>query len=135
MRRSRDELARNTLAGAVTTSVCVAILNPVDVLRIRWQTRPATATATAPATDDSLARFAARAAREEGLTRVWSRGLGVNMASVALSSGFRQGVYPTARDAVIAARGGSDKRAADMALAGFASGAVGFLLATPFFAA
>jgi len=130
LERSRRELARNVVAGGATTSACVGLLNPVDVLRIRLQTAPPHA-----ARGGALALARETLLRGEGLASVWRRGLGVNMLSTALSSGLRQGLYPTVRDAVVAARGGAAKSAGDMAAAGFLSGALGFFLATPLFAA
>ena len=131
--RSRKELARNTVAGAVTTASVVALLNKLDVLRIQWQTRPRSA---GPPQQETLRAFATHVLRTQGVVSVWTRGLGVNAMSVALSSGIRQGFYPTVRDVVVAWRGpNSSKSAFDMAASGLLSGAIGFFLATPFFAA
>ena len=61
---------------------------------------------------------------------LWGTGLGTNMSSVAVSSGVRLGCYPLIRDVML---GGEEKTPMVMWLAGFVSGSMGFLLASPLF--
>jgi hypothetical protein len=134
--QSRSELSRNLIASSLTTAFCVSVLNPLDVLRIRWQTRPPGVVIITNKSADNIIAFTKSTLRTNTLTQLWTCGIGVNAMSVALSSGFRQGLYPTVRDTLIWLRGPtSSKSIFDMWFGGFISGAIGFFLATPFFAA
>jgi len=84
--KSRSELSRNIVAAASTTAFCVSLLNPLDVLRIKWQTRPQNDAR-------SMTQFAKDVTRQgQGIIRgLYLPGLGVNAASVACSSGLRLG--------------------------------------------
>lgn len=128
-RKNLDELGANMLAGALCTSFSVAVWNPLDTLRIRWQVLAASERAA----HGGLVDFARTVVAREGLVRgLWTPGCVAHSTSVFLSSGIRLGFYPTLRDA-FAGEGG--KHAGHMWLAGFSAGAVGFFLANPLFQA
>lgn len=138
LNQSKQELARNIIAAASTTAFCVSLLNPLDVLRIKWQTRPPAN--GSPPGESSLWRFAAKITREGGgiINALYRPGLGVNAASVACSSGLRLGLYPVTKDSLSFLLGHDealDTRPQIMLASGFLSGALGFFLATPLFTA
>ena len=131
--KSKSELTRNIIAAASTTAFCVSLLNPLDVLRIKWQTRP-------KSDSRSMWIFARDVTREGGgiWRGLYKPGLGVNAASVSCSSGCRLGLYPVTKDTVsflLAHNEAHDTKPFVMFLSGFISGAIGFFIATPFFTA
>jgi len=121
------ELRLNILAGSMCTAFSVALWNPLDTIRIRWQVAP-------PASMGSgIVGFSREIVRSEGLVRgLWIPGCGAHASAVAISSGVRLGFYPTLRDMIT---GDKEKDALSMWLAGFLAGAVGFTIANPFFQA
>lgn len=128
--KSQRELVRNILAASSTTAFCVAVMNPIDVLRIRWQTKPAALSHL------SMSEFVAQQTSGPGfLRRIYLPGVGVNAASVATSSGLRLGLYPLTKDVVCKLVDAGEASSSIMFASGFLSGALGFLLATPFFTA
>eukprot|EP00808_Paulinella_micropora_P006681 g52247.t1 len=135
--KNARDMSLNMIAGGCTTALCVALLNPLDVMRVRWQTLPPPQiSAGSLQRPTSLLQLASETLSREGLWRIYRCGLGVTVASVTVSSGLRLGLYPSVRDSLVVLRGGaSTKRPLEMWFAGFLSGALGFFLATPFFAA
>ena len=115
----------NVLCGGGTTALVVALMNPLDVLRIRFQTR---------LTKVGALQFAAEQWHQHGV-RLWLPGLGVNAMSVAVSSGLRIGTYPAIRDRLVDVLRVPSKDPATLLMAGLLSGTLGFALATPLFAA
>lgn len=119
-----------------TVSACITMLtNPLDCLRVRWQVLPR---AQANAMTGGLVGYARLVIAQEGFVRgLWRPGLGANCLAVFNCTGIRVGVYPTVRDALLAASGsGSSQRdGPTMMAAGLLSGALSFLIATPFFGA
>jgi Mitochondrial carrier protein len=131
--QTRRELVRNMVAAASTTMVVVSLLNPLDVLRIKWQTRPSTH-------QGSLLAFARLETQNGGgvYRALYRPGLGVNAASVGCSSGFRLGIYPVTKELVsklFAMDEMKETKPQIMFLSGFISGSIGFFLATPLFTA
>lgn len=129
--RSWKEMTRNIFAASVSTAICVSIMNPLDVLRIRWQTQNRV----------PLSEFLRHNTRSGVLRSLVLPGIGVNAASVALATGIRLGLYPVTRDTLAtqsflqAPRQQHTPGPHVMLLSGFLTGALGFFLATPFFTA
>jgi len=71
-------------------------------------------------------------ARHGLLRGLWQPGCVAHMSAVYFSSGVRLGFYPYVRDVIA---GPNEKDMAHMWLAGFATGAIGFWAANPFFQA
>ncbi|GBG30226.1 Mitochondrial substrate carrier family protein ucpB [Hondaea fermentalgiana] len=126
-RRNLEELKLNILAGSSCTAFSVAVFNPLDTVRIRWQV------ATAEDRALGIRGFARKVVANEGFVRgFWVPGCVAHSSAVAVSSGMRLGFYPTLRDLLA---GDKDKSAFHMWLAGFSAGAVGFTIANPLFQA
>ncbi|KAG8461173.1 hypothetical protein KFE25_002362 [Diacronema lutheri] len=123
------------MSGAVSAGITV-LTNPLDCLRVRWQVLPH---ARARETAGGLVGFAREIVAREGFAAgLWRPGLGANMLAVFNCTGIRIGIYPTVRDALLAAtgsRGAAERDGATMAAAGLLSGALSFFVATPFFQA
>jgi len=125
--KSLQELRLNVLAGSMCTATSVAITNPLDTLRIRWQI------ATKENAGKRIYNFGTRIIQKEGLFKgLWFPGCLAHMGAVSISSGIRLGFYPTIRDLIAE---DEDKNALHMWSAGFIAGAAGFWLANPLFQA
>eukprot|EP00937_MAST-01D_sp_MAST-1D-sp2_P007864 g7864.t1 len=121
------ELRLNFAASCVCGSSAVALFNPLDCLRVRWQTLPAEGVR-----GTSLAGFGARIVAEEGLWRgLWAPGLFANSLGIGCSTGLRLGLYPTVRDAMGEAFGAGGKTSGAMFAAGLFSGSLGYFISTP----
>lgn len=132
--KSQQEMWRNIFAASSTTSFCVAAMNPIDVLRIKWQTQPFNASSL------SMSQFMSSQIKQcqttrEFFTKLYLPGIGVNAMSVGTSSGLRLGLYPVTKEVVCTLAGSIEANSAIMFSSGFLSGALGFFLATPFFTA
>ena len=133
--KSKRELLRNILAASTTTAICVSLLNPLDVLRIKWQTKPVSND------QQSMGKFIKDIIYKENrgiFNNLYRPGLGVNAASVACSSGIRLGLYPVTKDSISKVLNHDnqlDTKPFVMLISGFLSGALGFFLATPLFTA
>eukprot|EP00428_Durinskia_dybowskii_P044122 CAMPEP_0170342512 /NCGR_PEP_ID=MMETSP0116_2-20130129/72414_1 /TAXON_ID=400756 /ORGANISM="Durinskia baltica, Strain CSIRO CS-38" /LENGTH=115 /DNA_ID=CAMNT_0010596131 /DNA_START=14 /DNA_END=357 /DNA_ORIENTATION=+ len=91
------EVARDVIAGGVSTAAVSALLNPIDVLKTRRQIARSSRTAL------EEARLALQA---DGPWRgLWRPGLTASIARELLYSGCTKGFYPAARDAVAPADG------------------------------
>ena len=84
---------KNGLAGGSSAAVAVALLNPLDTIKTRWQTRPQ---GTAVGSMHELGVQIVRA--EGGLVRaMWLPGLVANASSILISTSTRMGLYPLFR--------------------------------------
>ena len=83
-------LASSTCAGFV-----VALFNPLDCLRIRWQI----ASADVQVKSLGQTRYALQVVSREGLVKgLWAPGVGSNAAACFLARGIGLGAYPSLRD-------------------------------------
>ena len=97
-----SELARDILAGGLSTSIVSGVLNPMDVIKTRLQLH------TGEFGTAGRALASARAiVAEGGLVGLWTPGLVASLAREMLYSGCTKGLYPLARDTVASlTRGG-----------------------------
>ena len=121
------ELGLNTVAAGIAGGIQPALFNPLDCLRVRIQV------ASAPSAPSTLRTGLVFAQRQGYWAALHGPGLLWNICAVAASQGLRMGLYPTIRDAIISVSPGDGKSAADVAVAGFATGAVGYLIANPLY--
>lgn len=125
------DLLKNSLASGIAGFLQPCLFNPLDVLRLRFQ--------TARDVDCSLAGFTKRIVASEGAIRgLYIPGLTVNIAAVSLTQGLRMGIYPDVRDALTSCfeemsltGGGSKKGPVAMTVAGLLSGAFGYFACAP----
>ena len=100
----------------------VALLNPLDCLRVRWQMETAS-------NFRSMWALGAHVVQTEGLwVGLWRPALLTNASSIAVSGGLRLGFYPIVRDAL-----GKHKTPVIMFTAGLATGAAGYAISCPIF--
>lgn len=132
LRKSRQELQKNTVAGTLTGATTICLTQPLDTLRCRWQV----------ASGQTLVSLARGVVADEGLWGgLWRPGFGPNVLGMAIAVGGRNGFYPTARDAIswltsastAGASGPEVKKAGagGMFAAGLVSGMASYLLASP----
>jgi len=83
---------KNGLAGGSSAAVAVALLNPLDTIKTRWQTRPGTAVG-------SMHELGVQIVRSEGgfVRAMWLPGLVANASSILISTSTRMGLYPLFR--------------------------------------
>lgn len=101
LKKEHRDLLLNMAASGSVGAACVGALNPLDTVRIRWQTKGSdimaggTAAATVAeveAMPAGISSFAKRIIARQGLVQgLWYPGLGANCAAICLSTGFRLG--------------------------------------------
>lgn len=107
----------------------IALTNPLDCLKQRWQVEP-------PGGKRSLGAFALSIIRDEGLVRgLWAPGIALNMCACTISVGTRLGMYPMVRDRLQPAASTSrlQRGGVGMFLSGLLGGALGYMAGSPFF--
>lgn len=125
-----NELTRNVAAASVAGACQPVLFNPLDTLRIRWQTAASVAV-SAGAEGGGMLPFTLQILRSEGVWRgLYRPGLLFNLIGVAHSQGLRMGLYPTVRDKLVEPGGASP---AAMAASGMASGSLAYLVSAPLF--
>ena len=113
-------------ASCFTGGLVIAITNPLDCLKQRWQ--------LAPTSGGSIARFSGDIVRSEGLVAgLWLPGLGTNIIACTTAVGIRLGFYPMMRDALQPP--GQQRSGMSMFASGLLGGATGYIVSAPFFAA
>ena len=123
MATSYYDVAAGLGAAGFAGGLSVAIMNPLDTLKVRYQV----------ATDPGAMRgFAGQILRREGLWRgLWLPGVNANFWGIGVSSVGRVGCYPYVRDGLLKAVGATEKHAGVMFVAGLLAGAVGYLVSSP----
>jgi len=122
MATSYYDVAAGLGAAGFAGGLSVAIMNPLDTLKVRYQV------ATEPG---AMRGFAGQIVRQEGLWRgLWLPGVNANFWGIGVSSVGRVGCYPYVRDGLLKAVDG-EKNAGVMFVAGLLAGAVGYLVSSP----
>jgi hypothetical protein len=117
-----NNAACNVVASCITGASVIAITNPLDCLKQRWQLSR---------TSQKFPAFVSEILRTEGLfCGLWLHGLATNCLACTLSVGCRMGLYPILRDALSTSAIASP---AAMFASGLAGGALGYIAAAPFF--
>ena len=123
MATSYYDVAAGLGAAGFAGGLSVAIMNPLDTLKVRYQV------ATEPG---GMRSFAGQILRREGLWRgLWLPGVNANFWGIGVSSVGRVGCYPYVRDGLLKAVGATEKNAGVMFVAGLLAGAVGYLVSSP----
>lgn len=134
----------NSLAAGLSAGVTCALYNPLDCLRIRWQTTSlntlrsmAMANGGSGSGSSGLYEFGTTIIRQEGLANgLWKPGLVPNVMGMGLSSAIRFGWYEIVRDGIsgITPQSGSvpEKQLSSMILAGLICGSLGYAASAPF---
>ena len=123
MATSYYDVAAGLGAAGFAGGLSVAIMNPLDTLKVRYQV------ATEPR---GMRGFAGQILRREGLWRgLWLPGVNANFWGIGVSSVGRVGCYPYVRDGLLKAVGATEKHAGVMFVAGLLAGAVGYLVSSP----
>ena len=122
MTTSYYDVAAGLGAAGFAGGLSVAIMNPLDTLKVRYQV------STEPG---GMRGFAGQIVRQEGLWRgLWLPGVNANFWGIGVSSVGRVGCYPYVRDGLLQAVG-TEKNAGVMFVAGLLAGAVGYLVSSP----
>ena len=122
MATSYYDVAAGLGAAGFAGGLSVAIMNPLDTLKVRYQV------STEPG---GMRGFAGQIVRQEGLWRgLWLPGVNANFWGIGVSSVGRVGCYPYVRDGLLKAVDG-EKNAGVMFVAGLLAGAVGYLVSSP----
>mmetsp|Transcript_21327 Transcript_21327/g.68790 ORF Transcript_21327/g.68790 Transcript_21327/m.68790 type:complete len:311 (-) Transcript_21327:75-1007(-) len=117
---SAPELGASCLTGAIV----IAVTNPLDSVKQRWQIRQCNSAA--------LGSFTLDIVRSEGVwSGLWKPGLATNMLACSISVGTRLGLYPSLRDALSPDGSSGGSRFAS----GLLGGALGYIASAPLFAA
>lgn len=125
----------NIVASASTGGIVIAITNPLDCLKQRWQMAPHSS---------GMLHFSLDICRREGILRgFWLPGVAANSLACCVSVGTRLGLYPTVRDSLSfgtgvlsggpGQQGRAGKSGVGMFLSGLLGGATGYLAAAPLF--
>ena len=123
MTTSYYDVAAGLGAAGFAGGLSVAIMNPLDTLKVRYQV------STEPG---GMRGFAGQIVRQEGLWRgLWLPGVNANFWGIGVSSVGRVGCYPYVRDGLLNAVGATEKNAGVMFVAGLLAGAVGYLVSSP----
>lgn len=116
-------------ASCFTGATVIALTNPLDCLKQRWQVEP-------PASGAGLLSFSKKIIDTEGLIGgLWRPGLLSNMCACTISVGTRLGLYPMLRDALRPPDSSRQSSPLMMMASGLAGGALGYIMSAPFFAA
>jgi solute carrier family 25 uncoupling protein 8/9 len=106
---------REWLSASLGCAVADTIFNPLEVLKVRRQVAMGSAGASVSAVPASTIALARAAIKDKGVYRgLWHPGLEATIYRAFSYTGFRIGMYPAVRDAVVETRvfGDSDSIAA-----------------------
>ena len=119
--------AANILASCWTGAVVIALTNPLDCLKQRWQVAQM---ATEPNSSSSMRSFTTRLLQTQGLwVGLWKPGLITNCAACTVTVGTRLGLYPHLRQELNARGAGVTGKFGS----GLLGGALGYVCAAPLF--
>ena len=124
---------REWLSASLGCAVADTIFNPLEVLKVRRQVAMGARGASSGAVPASTLALAKAAIQERGVYRgLWHPGLEATVYRAFSYTGFRIGMYPAVRDAVVETKvfGGGDAVAARV-VAGAATGSIGSALFNP----
>jgi solute carrier family 25 uncoupling protein 8/9 len=124
---------REWLSASLGCAVADTIFNPLEVLKVRRQVAMGSAGASVSAVPASTIALARAAIKDKGVYRgLWHPGLEATIYRAFSYTGFRIGMYPAVRDAVVETRffGDSNSIAARV-VAGAGTGAIGSALFNP----
>eukprot|EP00404_Azadinium_spinosum_P059739 CAMPEP_0180699770 /NCGR_PEP_ID=MMETSP1038_2-20121128/4724_1 /TAXON_ID=632150 /ORGANISM="Azadinium spinosum, Strain 3D9" /LENGTH=172 /DNA_ID=CAMNT_0022731407 /DNA_START=99 /DNA_END=613 /DNA_ORIENTATION=+ len=135
MGKQAEHFGLHLVTSAATGGAVIAVTNPLDCLKQRWQAAPLRHVASG-AGKETILSFAMAVCHAEGLMRgFWLPGLVTNSLGCCCSVGTRLGLYPHLRSSWTLALGGVDgeKNSKAMFLAGLSGGALGYTVASPLF--
>ena len=113
----------NIGASCLTGAAVIALTNPLDCLKSRYQVQPSGV--------GGVVAYGSGLVRRDGIWRAfWRPGLATNMCACTISVGTRLGLYPTLRDRLAP---GAAASGTAMYASGLAGGALGYSVAAPFF--
>lgn len=118
----------NIAASCLTGSAVIALTNPLDCLKSRFQ--------VANPSSGGVLAFGGALIRKDGVwASLWRPGLATNMCACTISVGTRIGLYPSLRDALAPAEGDESRAlgALGKVASGLFGGALGYTVAAPFF--
>jgi len=132
-------LKRNRLflSAGITACVTSSFYNPLDCLRIRWQTLPS----SHELSSRGVLHFTSHIIRNEGIINgLWRPGVMANALGMGSSAALRFGFYENVRDSFqelsydygnTNASGDDDKKGIHMFLAGLTCGAAAYFVTSP----
>ena len=109
-----NQLIKNLLASSISISTSVSLFNPLDCLRIKWQTNKK---------NISLSTFTNKLIKQKSF---YTLGIYSNIIGCAISRGIGMGFYPFILNSW------SEKTATSMFCSGLISGSIGYGLSNPF---
>ena len=116
--------AANLIASCWTGAAVIALTNPLDCLKQKWQV------AQGLGEETSMATFTRDLLHRQGLWRgLWRPGMITNTAACTVTAGTRLGIYPRLRDGLSSTNGSVAGKVAS----GFVGGALGYVAAAPLF--
>lgn len=120
------------LSAGITACITSSVYNPLDCLRVRWQTLPTSNSLSS----SGIIKFTAHILRQEGLVNgLWRPGIIANAVGMGSSAALRFGFYENVRDAMqrnIGRNEINEKRGIYMFLAGLSCGAFAYFVTSPF---
>ena len=124
---------REWLSASLGCAVADTIFNPLEVLKVRRQVAMGSAGASVSAVPASTIALARAAIKDKGVYRgLWHPGLEATIYRAFSYTGFRIGMYPAVRDAVVETRlFGDSNSVAARVVAGAGTGAIGSALFNP----
>lgn len=125
------------LSAGAASCITSSMYNPLDCLRVRWQTLPESVTKNMSITNLSsrgIIDFTTHIVRTEGLINgLWRPGITANAIGMGSSAALRFGFYEHVRDTLHHTTGTKDdKKGIFMFLAGLSCGAAAYFVTSPF---
>ena len=139
--RNEDFMRQNRLfiSGGIAACITSSFYNPLDCLRVRWQTLPQIKSQTL--SSRGILHFTAHIIKSEGLINgLWRPGIGANATAMGCSAALRFGFYENVRDALYSSSSSSsqqevqlqgEKKGIHMFIAGLSCGAFAYFITSP----